>query len=242
VTGMGQPKAETARRRESNGKRVLIVEDEPAMARLLKDSFLYEGYEVEVASDGLVGLQMATRRPSDLIVLDVMLPGMDGLTLCRELRQRDVRYPILMLTARNLERDKVTGLKTGADDYLTKPFSIAELLARAEAILRRMRPDQNLIFSFGEIWVDFGSFEARRNGEPLDLSPLEFEILRYLVENRGRVIRRSEMLHKIWGYDAETHTRTVDTHIANLRQKIGDDSSHPSYIVTVHGIGYRFKA
>ena len=128
---MRQPLAETPRRQEPNGKRVLIVEDEPAMARLLKDSFLYEGYEVEVANDGLVGLQMATRRPSDLIVLDVMLPGMDGLTLCRELRQRDVRYPISMPTARNLERDKVAGLKGGADDYLTKPFSIAELMARA---------------------------------------------------------------------------------------------------------------
>jgi DNA-binding response OmpR family regulator len=220
----------------------LIVEDEPAMARLLRDSFLYEGYDVEVANDGMAGLQMATRRPADLIVLDVMLPVMDGLTVCRELRQRDLRYPILMLTARNLERDKVTGLKTGADDYLTKPFSIAELLARAEAILRRMRPDQHLTFRFGDIWVNFGSFEARRNDLPLDLSPLEFEILRYLVENRGRVIRRSEMLNKIWGYDAGTQTRTVDTHIANLRQKIGDDPSHPSYIVTVHGIGYRFKA
>jgi len=226
---------------EHKGKVVLVVEDEPAMARLLKDTFTYEGYQVAVTGDGTTGLEMATRRVPDLIILDIMLPGLDGLTLCRELRERKVKSPIIMLTARNLERDKVAGLKSGADDYMTKPFSIAELLARAEAILRRTSPDQNRVFSFGDMWVDFGSFEAKRNGVAVDLSPLEFEILRYLVENRGRVVRRSEMLSKIWGYDGKTYTRTVDTHIGNLRQKIGDDSSRPLYIQTIHGIGYRFK-
>jgi two-component system alkaline phosphatase synthesis response regulator PhoP len=185
------PRESVAPIQEHGGKLVLVVEDEPAMARLLKDSFTYEGYQVAVTGDGAAALDMATRRTPDLIVLDIMLPGLDGLTLCGELRKKKVPSSIIMLTARNLERDKVAGLKSGADDYLTKPFSVAELLARAEAVLRRTSPDQNRVFSFGEMWVDFGAFEARRKGVPVDLSPLEFEILRYLVENRGRVIRRS---------------------------------------------------
>ena len=221
-------------------KTILIVEDEPAMVRLLRDNLVYEGYEVLVAADGEAGLEMAFERSPDLILLDIMLPKLDGLNVCRQLRERHFGTPILMLTARNLEQDKVTGLKIGADDYLTKPFSVAELLARTEAILRRTGPPRLETFQFGDISVNFTSFEAAKGGRPLDLSPREFEILHYLIEHRGQVVSRSEMLDRIWGYTGQALTRTVDSHIANLRQKIEDLPSEPLYIQTVHRIGYKF--
>jgi DNA-binding response OmpR family regulator len=223
-------------------KKVLIVEDEPAMARLLRDNLAYEGYQVAVATDGEAGLQMALSESPDVILLDIMLPKLDGLSVCRKLRERRLQTPILMLTARNLEQDKVTGLKIGADDYLTKPFSIAELLARTEAILRRTTLNRVETYRFGDVFVNFSSFEVAKKGVAIDLSPREFQILHYMIERRGQVISRSEMLDRIWGYDGQALTRTVDSHIANLRQKIEDVPAEPVYIQTVHGIGYKFTA
>ncbi len=222
-------------------QRILIVEDEPAMVRLLKDNLSYEGYEVSVATDGEQALALALDQPPNLILLDIMLPKLDGLAVCRKLRERHLDTPILMLTARNLEQDKVTGLKIGADDYLTKPFSVAELLARTEAILRRSGQPRVETYRFGDISINFTSFEATRNGQSLDLSPREFDILRYMIEHRGQVITRAEMLDRIWGYHGQALTRTVDSHIANLRQKIEDQPADPVYIQTVHRIGYKFS-
>ena len=221
-------------------KRILLVEDEPAMVRLLKDNLVYEGYHVAVATDGESALHMAFSEAPDLILLDIMLPKLDGLSVCRKLRERRLETPILMLTARNLEQDKVTGLKIGADDYLTKPFSLAELLARTEAILRRTGQNRVETFQFGEVFVNFSSFELTKRDQKVDLSPREFQILRYMIERRGQVISRTEMLDRIWGYDGQALTRTVDSHIANLRQKIEDHPAEPAYIQTVHGIGYKF--
>ena len=221
-------------------KKILIVEDEPAMVRLLRDNFVYEGYEVVVATDGETALHLAFEEKPHLILLDIMLPKLDGLSVCRRLRERHLDTPILMLTARNLEQDKVAGLRLGADDYLTKPFSVAELLARTEAVLRRTGQTRIETYKFGEIVVNFSSFEATKAGEPIDFSPREYEILRYLIEHRGQVISRTEMLDRIWGYDSQALTRTVDSHIANLRQKIEDVPAQPAYIQTVHRIGYKF--
>jgi two-component system alkaline phosphatase synthesis response regulator PhoP len=221
-------------------KKILVVEDEPAMVRLLRDNLVYEGYEVLVAGDGETAVTMAFEKNPDLILLDIMLPKLDGLSVCRRLRERNLEAPIIMLTARNLERDKVTGLKIGADDYLTKPFSVAELLARTEAILRRAGQKRFETYSFGDIDINFSSFEAKKRGKPIELSPREFEILHYMVEHRGQVISRTEMLDRIWGYGGQALTRTVDSHIANLRQKIEDVPSNPVYIQTVHRIGYKF--
>jgi len=221
-------------------KKILIVEDEPAMVRLLRDNFVYEGYEVVVATDGEAALHLAFEQKPHLILLDIMLPKLDGLSVCRRLRERHLDTPILMLTARNLEQDKVTGLRIGADDYLTKPFSVAELLARTEAVLRRTGQTRIETYRFGDIVVNFSSFEATKAGQPIDLSPREYEILRYLIEHRGQVISRTEMLDRIWGYDSQALTRTVDSHIANLRQKIEDVPAQPAYIQTVHRIGYKF--
>jgi len=222
------------------GRKILIVEDEPAMVRLLRDNLVYEGYQVAVATDGEAALALALAESPDLILLDIMLPKLDGLAVCRRLRERRLQTPILMLTARNLEQDKVTGLKIGADDYLTKPFSVAELLARTEAILRRAGQTRLETYSFGDVFLNFSSFEATRGGRALELSPREFEILRYMVERRGQVISRTEMLDRIWGYDGQALTRTVDSHIANLRQKLEDVPAEPVYIQTVHRIGYKF--
>ncbi len=219
---------------------VLIVEDEPAMARLLSDNLTYEGYEVLVATDGEAALEIAFNSRPNLILLDIMLPKVDGLTVCRRLREKHLNMPIIMLTARNLEQDKITGLKIGADDYMTKPFSIAELLARTEATLRRSNRSPVHTYSFGNVIVNFDSFTALKGERAIDLSPREFDILRYMVENRNRVIGRAEMLTHIWGYVTDLHTRTIDSHVANLRQKVESVPSHPVYIHTVHRIGYRF--
>jgi two-component system alkaline phosphatase synthesis response regulator PhoP len=222
-------------------KVVLIVEDEPAMVRLLSDNLTYEGYDVLVATDGEAALEIAFRARPDLILLDIMLPKLDGLTVCRQMRERHLDTPIIMLTARNLEQDKITGLKIGADDYMTKPFSVAELLARTEATLRRTGARRLDAYSFGDVNVNFASFTATKSGAPIELSPREFDILRYMVENRGRVISRAEMLTHIWGYGGDLHTRTIDSHVANLRQKVENVPSDPAYIHTVHRIGYRFQ-
>jgi two-component system alkaline phosphatase synthesis response regulator PhoP len=222
-------------------KVVLIAENEPAMIRLLSDNFTYEGYDVLIAVDGEAALEIAFRSRPDLILLDIMLPKLDGLSVCRQLRDGKMNSPIIMLTARNLEHDKITGLKIGADDYMTKPFSISELLARTEAALRRADRKPFETYSFGDIHLNFSSFIATKGHTQIELSPREFDVLRYMVENRGRVITRTEMLARIWGFSGNLHTRTIDTHIASLRQKIEDLPANPVYIQTVHRIGYRFN-
>jgi DNA-binding response OmpR family regulator len=222
-------------------KVILVVEDEAAMVRLLYDNLTYEGYEVLVAGDGEAAVETAMRARPDLILLDIMLPKLDGLSVCRTLRENHLDAPIIMLTARNLEQDKITGLKIGADDYMTKPFSVSELLARTEATLRRADRKPSTTCRFGRICLDFGNFTATKGGVDLELSPREFDLLRYLIENRGRVVGRTELLARVWRYGGDLHTRTVDTHILNLRQKLEDKPSNPAYIQTVHRIGYRFN-
>jgi len=222
--------------------KVLIIEDEPNMVVGLKDSCEYEGYEVAVARDGKEGLEKASKEKPDIILLDVMLPLMSGLDVCRTLRSRGIETPILMLTARSQELDKVVGLEVGADDYVTKPFSIKELLARIRAHLRRAAKQVADIenFTFAAIELNFKKFKALKGGEVLDLSAREFEILRYLIRRRGEIVTRDQLLDEVWGYDITPITRTVDNHIARLRQKIEKDPSNPRHIITVHRLGYRF--
>ncbi len=222
--------------------RVLVVEDDEAMAVALRDGFAYEGYEVTVARDGEAGLALAREQPPDLMILDVMLPRMNGLEVCKLLRSEGSELPVIMLTARGQEIDKVLGLKLGADDYVTKPFSFMELMARVEAVLRRVRPGgrtQQAAQRFGDVTVDLARHEASKGGVPLELSPREFRLLGYLLERRGEVVSREELLDAVWGYDSIPFTRTVDTHVAKLRKKIEDDPADPRYIITVHRLGYK---
>ncbi len=222
--------------------KVLIIEDEPNMVLGLKDSCEYEGYEVSVARDGNEGLEKAANEKPDIILLDVMLPLMSGLDVCRTLRARGIETPILMLTARSQEIDKVVGLEVGADDYVTKPFSVKELLARIRAHLRRAAKQVVEIetFTFGDVELNFKKYTARKGGQALELSPREFEILRYLIRRRGEIVTRDQLLDEVWGYDSTPVTRTVDNHIAKLRQKIEPHPSEPQHIITVHRLGYRF--
>ncbi|HEY7544259.1 MAG TPA: response regulator transcription factor [Blastocatellia bacterium] len=222
--------------------KVLIVEDDQAMAVALRDGFEYEGYSVTVARDGASGLEMASQREIDLIVLDVMLPRISGLDICKQLRAGGNDIPIILLTARGQEIDKVLGLKLGADDYVTKPFSFMELAARVEAVLRRAtrKVEKVEIYQLGDLMLDFKKCEALRDGEEIELSPREFKLLRYFIEHQGEVITRDQLLDAVWGYDSFPLTRTVDTHIAKLRQKIEDDPGNPHHIVTVHRAGYKF--
>jgi len=224
---------------------VLFVEDEEALQMTVGDRLRKEGYEVEHAATGDEGLEKATRLPFDLIILDVMLPKKSGFDVCREIREAGLITPILMLTARGQTSDKVNGLKIGADDYVTKPFNMLELMARVEALLRRapIRPaDQARGFDFGSIHVDLVGTEATRDGAPVNLSAREFQLLRYLIEHRGATLSRDELLKQVWGYSADMYTRTVDVHIAGLRQKLEDDPKQPKFILTVQGLGYKFKA
>jgi len=224
--------------------RLLLVEDEPALVLTLSDRLQAEGYGVSAVEDGETALERMTEDAYDLVLLDVALPGIDGFEVLRELRRRGDETPVLMLTARSQVVDRVVGLKLGADDYLTKPFDTAELLARIEALLRRSRPlpasSNSGSYRFGEVRVDFRRAEVRRNGEPVELSALELKLLRYFIENRGAVLSRDELLDRVWGYEATPVTRTVDVHVASLRQKIEETPSRPRYIVTVHGLGYKF--
>lgn len=220
---------------------VLIVEDDEAMAVALSDGFRYEGYEVATVGDGEEAIRRVHDGSPDLVVLDVMLPRLSGLDVCRRLRGRGCTVPIILLTARSQEIDKVLGLKLGADDYVTKPFSFMELLARVEAVLRRSdgRVAGDGACRIGVLAVDFRRHEARRGDEPVELSAREFELLRYLHEHRGRVVTRDELLDAVWGYDAMPFTRTVDVHVAKLRKKMEEAPSHPKALVTVHGLGYK---
>lgn len=224
-------------------KRILLVEDEPGLLLTLSDRLRNEGYEVETAQDGEKGYQRAANEYFDLLILDVMLPRKNGFDLLRDLRQTGHQTPAIMLTARGQVFDKVVGLKLGADDYLTKPFETMELLARIEAILRRA-PGTSAVaagtYQFGEIKIDFRRAEVTRGDETIELSAREFQLLRYFIEHREATLSRDELLNEVWGYDSMPTTRTVDVHVAWLRQKLEPNPRHPQYILTVHGLGYKF--
>src|SRR5262245_30606305 len=225
-------------------KKVLLVEDENGLVVTLTDRLTREGYVVQSASDGKTGFSLATRERFDAIILDLMLPHSSGLDVCRDLRQRGIKTPLLMLTAKSQLMDKVLGLKLGADDYLTKPFEMPELLARLEALLRRSTvvtsDASGQIVQFGDVKVDFRSAQAFRNGQPLYVAAREFKLLRYFIEHRGAAITRDELLNSVWCYESMPFTRTVDVHIAWLRQKVEPHPRRPQFILTVHGVGYRF--
>ena len=207
----------------------------------LTDRLAAEGYEVESATDAATALEIASTRSFDAIVMDVMLPGGNGFDITKTVRQRGVQTPILMLTARGQIVDRVIGLKLGADDYLVKPFDMSELLARIEALLRRTPAAQTAdTYHFGDIVVDFRKAEVAKAGKLLDLSAREFKLLKYFVEHRGATLSRDELLNEVWGYNAMPSTRTVDVHVAWLRQKLEDNVRHPQFILTVHGLGYKF--
>jgi two-component system alkaline phosphatase synthesis response regulator PhoP len=222
--------------------RILIVEDEPAMVAGLRDNFEYEGYEVITAADGVSGLERALTHDPDLVVLDVMMPRMSGLEVCKQVKARRPALPIIMLTARGQEIDKVVGLELGADDYVTKPFSIRELMARIKAVLRRasLQPAPPDVYRFGDVEVDLRGHEVRRAGVPVDLSAKEFALLAYFIAHPGEVLSRDRLLDAVWGYQNYPNTRTVDTHIVHLRQRVEPNAEEPRFIVTVHGSGYKF--
>lgn len=223
--------------------KILLIEDEEGLILTLTDRLRSENFEVRTATDGESGLNAALAENFDLIILDVMLPRKNGFDVCRDLRRREINTPVLMLTARGETIDKVLGLKLGADDYLTKPFEIAELLARIEALLRRspkIGRQSAETFQFASVIVDFRRAEVRKNGKLLEISAMEFKLLQYLIEHRGEVLKRDELLDEVWGYDAMPSTRTVDVHIAWLRQKLEENPRYPQYIQTVHGFGYKF--
>ena len=222
--------------------RILIVEDEPDMARGLQFNLEARGYLVDIAVNGEAGIQAVAAARPDLVLLDVMLPKRDGYDVCRTLRQSHRDLPIVMLTAKGREDDVVLGLKLGADDYVKKPFSVAELIARIETVLRRSAVARTgpARAEFGAIAVDFEKHEASRAGVAVELTPKEFEMLRYFVVHRGAVVSRDALLDAVWGYSSTPNTRTIDTHIVKLRQKIEADPSNPRHLITVHGLGYKF--
>ncbi|MBI4474602.1 MAG: response regulator transcription factor [Acidobacteria bacterium] len=222
--------------------KVLIIEDEPDMLSGLRDNFEFEGYEVVTAKDGRQALDVAAASKPDLIILDVMLPKMSGIDVCRQLRSKGAAMPIIMLTARGQEIDKVVGLEVGADDYVTKPFSIKELLARVRAHLRRASRQVADVdyYSFGNIEISFSRHQITKARQPLEFSPREFDILKYFIQRRGEAITRDQLLDAVWGYHNFPLTRTVDNHIAKLRQKIEDIPADPQYIITIHRVGYKF--
>jgi len=222
--------------------RILVVEDEPNMVAGLRDNFEYEGYHVLTAMDGVEGLARALNESPDLVILDVMMPKMSGLEVCKQLRAKRPSIPIIMLTARGQEVDKVVGLELGADDYVTKPFSIRELLARVRAVLRRTKtlPKELDSYSFGDVAVDVKHCRVERGGQFLDVSSKEFELLKYFICHSGETLSRDRLLEDVWGYDNYPTTRTVDTHLVRLRQKLEPDPEQPRFFLTVHGVGYRF--
>ena len=226
--------------------KILLVEDEPGLVLTLTDRLESEGYKTDSREDGEAGLEQALAEPYDLIILDVMLPKKSGFDVCRKLRQSGVQTPVLMLTARNQVVDKVVGLQIGADDYLTKPFDMMELLARIEALIRRaVTPAAAAVvaaYQFGTVRVDFRRAEVLRDGVPVTLSAREYQLLKYLIEHRGETISREQLLSEVWGYDATPETRTVDVHVAWLRQKLEENSKYPQYFLTLRGLGYKFEA
>ena len=226
-------------------RRILLVEDEPGLILTLTDRLASEGYDVVSESEGNSGMSRAINEPFDLFILDVMLPNKSGLDICQEIRKRDIQTPIMMLTAKGQVVDKVVGLKLGADDYLTKPFEMPELMARIEALLRRtsmQTPAAQSIdtYQFGEISIEFRKAEVTKGETLIELSAKEFQLLRYFVEHKGATLTRDELLNEVWGYDALPSTRTIDVHVAWLRQKLEPNARRPQYILTVHGLGYKF--
>lgn len=230
-------------------KKVLVVEDEPSIVKLVQFNLEKSGFEVEIATDGQMALEKTKQYDPDLIVLDLMLPKIDGLEVCRRLRQDKRHIPILILTAKSDEFDKVLGLELGADDYLTKPFSPRELTARVKAILRRMSAIEEIKhgssegskIQIGELTIDLDGYEVSRNQVKLDLTPKEFELLVYMANHRGKVLSRDQLLNTVWNYDYIGDSRIVDVHVSHLRDKIELDSKNPVYIKTVRGIGYKFE-
>ncbi len=222
--------------------RILVVEDEPTIATGLRDDLELEGFAVEVVDDGTVALGRILEEKFDLILLDLMLPGMDGLDVCRQARLKGNRTPVIMLTAKGQEVDKVVGLELGADDYITKPFSRREVLARIKAVLRRSQdgPEPGGIYQFADVTVDIGRCEVSRRGERIDLTATEFKLLQVFLENRGQVLTIDDLLHKAWGRDAILTDRVVYTHVNNLRHKLEENPQKPRFLVGVRGIGYRF--
>ncbi len=221
--------------------RILVIEDDLAILRGLRDNLEYESYEVYTATNGEQGYVMIQKHHPHLIVLDLMMPKMSGYELCRKVRSEGIATPILMLTARSEEADRVRGFDLGADDYVTKPFSVPELLARIRAILRRVKPSTALPdrLDFGDVSVDFKRFDAAKAGGALKLSRKEFGVLRLLAARAGQVVTRNELLDEVWGHESYPTTRTVDNHIVSLRAKLEDDSSKPRHLITVHGVGYK---
>ena len=222
-------------------KRILIIEDDPAILKGLKIALKEASYEVYTAADGLLGLQMAMEENFDLIILDLMLPAKNGQEVCQELRQTGNLTPIIMLTSKKEEIDKVMGLEAGADDYVTKPFSLHELLARIKAVLRRTQREETVTtLQLEQVTIDFKKMTASKEGQPLKLTAREFELLRFLAEHEDEVVTRDMLLDQVWGYDSFPTTRTIDTFILNLRKKIEPDPAHPRHLITVHKMGYRF--
>ena len=223
-------------------ERIFVVEDEPTIATGLRDDLELEGFTVEVADDGTAALSRILEGKLDLILLDLMLPGMDGLEVCRQARLKGVRTPVIMLTAKGQEVDKVVGLELGADDYVTKPFSRRELLARIKAVLRRAQdgPEQSGIYRFGDVTVDTGRCEVSRRGEKIDLTAMEFKLLTIFLEHRGRVLTIDELMQEGWGSDAVLTDRVIYTHVSNLRNKLEENPQKPRFLIGVRGIGYRF--
>ena len=223
-------------------EKILIIEDEESILMALEDDLRVEGYEVSSAKDGLQGLTMAKEQGYNLIILDIMLPKMNGFEVCKQLRQTGVTTPILILTAKSQEIDKVLGLELGADDYVTKPFSPRELLARVNALFRRVKQTQQGIdlYHFGDVEVDFKKYEAKKSGKPIYLTALEFALLHFLIKHKDLVVSRDSILDEVWGDDVYVYPRTVDTHIAHLRKKIEDEPANPKYIIGMRGVGYKF--
>ena len=236
------PERSAAQGRTGRKTRILIIEDEPAMVAGLRDNFEYEGYEVLSAEDGVAGLERVFADDPDLVVLDVMMPRMSGLEVCKQVKARRPSIPIIMLTARGQEIDKVVGLELGADDYVTKPFSIRELMARIKAVLRRVSLQVSVpeVYRFGNVEVNLRGNEVRRAGSPVELSAKEFALLAYFISHPAETLSRDRLLDAVWGYENYPNTRTVDTHIVHLRQKLEPNPEEPRFIVTVHGSGYKF--
>ena len=224
-------------------KKVLIIEDEPGILLSLKDEFESEGYSVFTAEDGEKGFKMVKQQRPDLVILDIMLPLLDGYEVCKKLRMEGDSTPIIMLTVKDKEIDRVLGLELGADDYVTKPFSLRELMARAKAVLRRTeeRAKDLTDYKFGRIELDFKKYEARKKGKKLELTPLEFQMLKVFIQKKGQVVTRDDFLDKVWGEDnVSVSFRTIDSHVANIRKKIEDNPSRPKHILSIRGVGYKF--
>ena len=220
--------------------KILVVEDEPDIAMGLEEDLTAHGHAVTIARDGDAALTRATGEPWDVIILDLRLPRRDGLDVCRELRRRGIKTPVIMLTARTQEADKILGLELGADDYVTKPFSAAELRARIKAVMRRFEDDRTGVYRFGDCEVDFDRAEVRRDGRPVDVTALEFRLLGLFIRRRGRVFTREQLIDQVWGDHVHIGDRVVDTHILNLRKKIEPVPVEPRFVVSVRGVGYRF--